>query len=308
MSKKADYFLSKTLGEDFLESLAKTEIYKPGTRSVIDTSEIHQALQIVPRTVMSLLIKELSPMKLGENKRIPLFVSSNAFLNVTNHERDQFSGDIEDGGKKVIEFKFRSLPGVGLIILSTFGLYDMENLVNTPAAPVANDDSDKIQRMIDDRLALHDLVGKVVDKKIMEREAIHQLVLSKITEALKIVDDKKKEIEDPVMIKEEAPVVEVVEVKQKGSPVKDFLDGRKKKIKKSEYFVELVKNETVSCPDCRGNIFDGKVFSACVCYGQDMQKKVFVKKCEDGVKISFSRSWDIENINMLLETLRKSNG
>src|SRR5208282_6851328 len=123
MASGAEYFLKHTLGEDFLESLTKTELWKPGTKSTTDHEEIRTALQIVPRTVMALLIRELSTMEVGQNKAIPLFVASNATLNVTKHERDVYSGDIVCTGKKVTEFKFRSLPGVGLVIMSTFELY-----------------------------------------------------------------------------------------------------------------------------------------------------------------------------------------
>src|SRR5271170_4513109 len=127
----ADMFLKKALGEDFFEALHKVELWKPGTKSTIDHEELRTALQIVPRTVIALLIKELVPMKVGETKEVSLFCGANAVMRVTKHERDVYSGELEVDNKKVVEFQLRALPGVGLVIISAFELYDMENLINS---------------------------------------------------------------------------------------------------------------------------------------------------------------------------------
>lgn len=88
-------------------------------------------------------------------------------------------------------------------------------------------------------------------------------------------------------------------------PLQQFLEKRKQP---REHIIRLSKNEDVNCPDCQKNIFDGKIFSGCICFGQDMDKKVFIKKSEEGVKIRFSRGWDEENMLMLLDILRNKNG
>jgi DUF4097 and DUF4098 domain-containing protein YvlB len=86
-------------------------------------------------------------------------------------------------------------------------------------------------------------------------------------------------------------------------PLAEFLEKRHKK----EFSVQMAKGEEFSCPDCRKNIFNGNVFSGCICLGQDMNRKVFIKKSEGGVKVRFSRGWDQENIEMLLEVLQRKN-
>jgi hypothetical protein len=93
---------------------------------------------------------------------------------------------------------------------------------------------------------------------------------------------------------------------KKGSPLKDFI-ARKKKPK--EYRVEMTKSETINCPDCGQAIF-GEVsgYSGCICFGQDQHRKIWLKKTENGVQLRFSRGWDEDNIEQLLETLRKNNG
>lgn len=331
MSSKADFFLSKTLGADFVESLQKFELWKPDTRSVTDHNELFQGLRIVPRTIMSLLIKELSPMSVDETKEIRLPVESDSLMRVTKHGPDTYSGEIIDNNKRLTEFKFRPIPGIGLVIMSCYELYDVDDLTKPDKA--SEDISDKIQRMIDERLALRDLIEKVVDKKMMEREAVHKLFMLRLTESVKEMKEKAKQVQELRDLNEKATpqsdpyfqgmtnglevanaVVndkepEFVEApKKKGSPLKDFLDKRKDKIKKNEFAIEMTKGETVNCPDCGKNIFNGQLFSGCICLGDDREKKVFVKKTEDGIKIRFGRGWDQENIEMLLEVLRRKHG
>jgi hypothetical protein len=128
VKKHADVFLKKTLGDDFLESLQKFDLWKPDTKSVTDHSEIFQGLQIVPRVVMSLLIRELVPMNMDDTKEIKLPVASDSLMRVTKHGPDVYSGEIIDNNKKLTEFKFRPIPGIGLVIMSAYQLYSMDDL------------------------------------------------------------------------------------------------------------------------------------------------------------------------------------
>lgn len=303
MSNNANNFLKKNLGEDFFESLSKAELWKPGTKTVVDTQEIATALQIVPRTVMAILIRELTPMAIGETKDIKLDVPGEpAAMNVTKHERDVYSGDIKQDNKILVDFKYRSLPGLGLVIMSAFELYSADLLTQAgPAQDSHSDIDERVQRLIDERLQLQDLINKVVDRKLMQKEAVQHIVLSKLTEAMHESPAPQSEHHLEIAKKEQ-----VLETKKKVSPLKSFLEARNKK--KNEYSVEMSKGETVNCPDCKKNIFDGKLFSGCICLGDDMERKVFIKKTEDGIKVRFSKGWDAENIEMLLEVLRRKNG
>lgn len=318
MSSSANFFLKKALGEDFFQSLEKFELWKQGTKTVIDHEEIKTALKIVPRTLMSFLISHLQPMKIGDTKeiRIPL-EHGQPLLRVTKHEKDVYSGEIEDSvgesaEKKVAEFKYRSIPGVGLVVMSAFELYSVEDLDKAPQHEIADGTLEMVQKLIDERLALHDLIGKVVDKRLAERDAVQQLVLAKLSDKISEdrPKDRPKELESAIekdRPKESAPEMKKSE-KQKGSPLKGFLENRSNKLKKKEYSIELVKGENVSCPDCGQNIFDGKAFSGCVCFGDDMDKKVYLAKSENGFKVRFGKGWDEENIEMLLEVLRRKRG
>lgn len=306
----SDYFLNKLLGKDF-ESLLKTDIYKPGTRTVVDINDIKIGLQIVPRTVMSLLIRELSPMTINESKEIDIPFRINTVLKAVKHERDSISGEIVQENKKIAEFMHRSIPGVGLVLMSTLELYNIEDLSkdvvkeNGPSDELVN----KVQHLIDERLALHDLVGRVVDNKIQERDAIKQLLMAKINEALPEktqVIHEEPIIEHPLLM--DLPMAKSAIKKE--SPLKGFLNQKKNKTKTKpiEFSIEMAKGENVSCPDCQKNIFDGNAFSGCICFGEDSNKKVYIKKTEEGIKIRFGRGWDHENIEMLLSVLRSKRG
>lgn len=303
MAFNADYFLGKTLGKDFFESLTKFELWKPGTRTTVDHEEIKTALMIVPRTIMALLIRELTPMQLGETKEISLPINAGqSMVRLTKHERDVYSGEVLEDNKVIVDFKYRSIPGIGLVIMSAFELYDTEKLAEEHKQAPSEDITQKIQHLIDERLALHDLIGKVVDKKLAERDAIKQLLMAKISEALPVKEEPKETIvihNEVVMNKSSA---------KKESPLKGFLDQRKTKVKPLEFPIEMAKGEHVNCPDCKKNIFDGEMFSGCICLGDDRDKKIYIKKTEDGVKIRFGRGWDHENIEMLLEVLRSKRG
>ena len=85
----------------------------------------------------------------------------------------------------------------------------------------------------------------------------------------------------------------------------EFIQQRKEKVKKNEFSIQLAKGEQVTCPDCGKHIFSNGAFSGCICLGDDMDKKIFITKAESGVKIRFGKGWDQENIELLLELLRR---
>jgi mRNA-degrading endonuclease HigB of HigAB toxin-antitoxin module len=306
VSSGADFFLKKTLGEDFLQSLEKFELWKPGTRTTIDHEEIKTALKIVPRALMSFLIHNLTSMEIGETKELQIPVSEKpAMLRITKHERDVYSGELEQDNKRIVDMKYRSIPGVGLVVMSALELYDTEKLEDKKDH--APDMMHQVQRMIDDRLALHDLIGKVVEKKIAERDAIQQLILAKLSEEVKkekytAPEDVKNLVERKAELKSENKKL------KKKLALNEFLENRKQKLHKNEHVLHLSKDENVSCPDCGQSIFKNEAYSGCVCLGSDMSSTVHITKSEGGVKMRFGKDWDPENIEMLLEVLRGKHG
>lgn len=90
------------------------------------------------------------------------------------------------------------------------------------------------------------------------------------------------------------------------SKLKKFIEKKAKKTSR-EFQISLNKTETVVCDDCKKEIFSKGAFSGCICFGDDRNNKIFIKKNEHGFTVRFPRSWDVENIQMLLEALRNKN-
>jgi hypothetical protein len=307
---QAIIFLKKTLGEDGFEELNKIELYKKKTNTVLDHEEIKTALQIVPRTILSFLQKELGEMKENEGKEIKIPVEPEAFLSVTKYANDVYSGEIRQKGEVVSSFKYRSLPGVGLVIMSAFELYDIDDLNrmgSQPSSDIVN--IERVQEIIDERLRLRDLVSKVVDEKLSQRQAIEELVRMRLSQMLleslsnlekpnNVEEQENKKDEEKKQEKEPAMAKKPLKLKQ-------FLEKKAAKKSGPSYEIKIEKNESVTCPDCGNKIFDESGFSGCICFGPDRNKKIHIRKSENGVKLSFSRQWDPENIEMLLEVLRE---
>ena len=307
--KKGELLIKNCLGDDFWESLEKSnELFKLNTQTALDPEEIRIGLKVVPRVLMSFLVKELVPLKNGEHKKISLPCGENAVMNVTKGDADSYSGNVISDNKPVYDFRNRSIPGIGIILLSTFELYDMSLIDHEEKHSPEMGES--VQKMIDDRLEQRALIEKVVEQKMTEREAIHKLVMGKLSEALKssapfpgAIPFKDADIPPavaPTKPIEVTPADMIKKEQKKGSPLKAFIERKKPK----EFAIQMEKSETVNCPDCSQAIFGNSTFSGCICFGMDQNRKLWIKKSEDGVKIRFSRGWDEDNISLLLEVLR----
>ena len=300
-------FLSHYLGEDALEVLAKgSELFKENTSTALDYDEIYKATQIVPKTVLSLLHRELHGLKENQHVDFPFKLEDGkeARVYVQKFSGDNYTGKIYQDGKVLARFQNRSLPGVGIILLSTFELYDFKEAAApakepeaAPAPMQAKMDSE-VNRLVDERMNLHSIVRKVVDQTLSEREAMDSLIAKKLNSMMK---EEKKPVEEKKVVK-----LDKSETKSPvGYRLKEFLNSRKKESHKPKVF--LMKNEgSIDCPDCGQTVFNGNKASGCICLGENKDSRVFIKKNQDGtVQVKFSSDWDVENISSLLETFRK---
>ena len=286
--------IKATLGEDIFDILEKTELYKLQTKTTVDPLEIKIALQIVPRTVLTYLIFHLKNMVVGGFLELDLPFAPGK-MHVNKYSNDVYSGEIfSSENKKIAEFKYRSLPSVGLVILSTFELYDISEQIESPVAMTSNsqeteDSAVKLQLLIDERLQLHNLVRNVVDQKISEREALQKMLMLKIKESL------VQNMED---IKEDNMT--------KKSKLKEFLENRHKKEENSSETID--KSEDLKCPDCSTVIYKSgeSHIKCCLCYGEFRNKEIKFSKNEGSVKFKFPKNFEMDNIEMLLEALKNN--
>lgn len=297
LNDKHAKFLTSILGEDIFQELEKSEIsgglYKQNTRTALDPNELRIALEIVPRTILSFLMSCLKSKQIGELCDIELPFTPGARLQCHKLGPDNYSGEIIKDGEKKVEFKHRSIPGIGLQILTTFELYDLSQLDKKDIAQPEEDKIDKLQCIIDERLKLHSLIKDVVDKRLSERQAIDLMIKEKLHNHIESVQEREEQPE----IKEE-PV-------SKKSKLKEFLESREKKRQEP---VEMDKGE-INCPDCGTNLFKSEnknKIKLCICYGDSMNKEIKFTKNEDGkVKLKFPKSFDIEDVEMLLDAIKK---
>lgn len=295
MDLKDIKIVKSILGEDIFDVLKKYEIYKPNTKTVVDPEEIKVALQIVPRAILSFLFNNLRDKEVGEVVELDLPFCPNSKLNINKQGADNYKGEIIKDGKKISEFQYRSLPSIGLILLSTFELYDMSllNEVKEPKTEECNKKVEQLQDVIDERLTFHRLIQDVVDRRINEREAINRLINEKLNNHIKMVNVISTEIEETDEMKEE----------DKTNKLRQFLENREKKRQES---IELDKSE-IKCPDCGTSLYKGgDSVKLCLCYGEFMNKEIKIKKNENGtVNLNFPKSFHIDNIEMILEAIKK---
>lgn len=278
-------FLEAVLGEDFLEEFSKSELYKPYSNVTIDPKEIWIAYQIVPRALLSWLVSNLRPVEVGDSFKSDI-PGVKGRLELTKIDRDVYSGQIYStvDQKKLYELKFRSLPSVGLCILSTFELYDNPERVDIKPSV---SESVKLQKSIDERIQLNSLTKQVSDGKIDEKEAVEKLFMLKISQYY----GASPEEED--------------DEKKKKAKLLSFLESKKNKQE-----IQIENKEDMECSLCGSQVYkSGDAFiECCVCYGEAFKKKIKFTKSERGIVFKFPKNFSAENIELILETIKNKRG
>lgn len=312
MKVKQKEIIKSILGDDIFDDLKKYEIYKPETKTVLDPVELRVALEIVPRSILSFVYNNLQPLSKGQNTTLELPFCVNGQLNVVKHGADNYNGDIVQDGKVLVSFLNRSLPSIGLIILTTFELYDLNHLtkpavLEEPQQKQLDFKLDKLQNLIDERLQLHALIKDVVDKRLSEREAINRLIQDRLHESVVESKEENEELDKECLEESEEcgePIDEVLSsdldivAKNKKNKLKQFLDKRKQ--------VGIYKKE-IKCSDCKTVLYKSshpKHLTLCVCYGQHRNTLIKVEKKEGNFRLKFPKNFELENIEMLLDTLK----
>jgi len=309
MIKDKDAKIIKSiLGDDIFDTLKKYEIFKPETRTVVDPAEIKIALEIVPRSVLSFLFSNLKDKQIGDTIDLELPFVNNSKLLMNKAGNDSYSGEIIKDGKRISEFKYRSLPSVGLILLTTFELYDTdllneikENLPNNETkenlySKAYDSKVNRLQDIIDERLSLNKLVNGVLSRELSYKDAIDNLIREKLNNDLFAVNN------NPIM--RNRIDIDPLEENKK-SKLRLFLENRERKRQQT---IDSFDKAEIVCPDCSGILFKNEnknKIKLCLCFGEHMGKKISFKKTENGqIKFNFPKTFDIDNIEMLLEAFK----
>jgi hypothetical protein len=280
MKIKTEVFLKTMLGKDFFEVLKKSDVYKHGTKTVSSVEEISAGLKIVPRVVMSFLVSNLYGMKPADNKDLELPFAEKHKLHVVKHEQDVFSGYIYAEGKKINEFQNRTIPGIGLVLMTVFELYHLDESTKQ----IRNEEKEyfeieKLKKLIDERLKLHSMVQQIVDQKLAQKELARMLIAQKIAHAIQV------------------PTVP----ESKSEKLKRFLEERKNKQSFS-----VASDTEIFCHDCGEHLNKNeKNLSLCICYGEDWGLNLKINKSEKFNNVMFTEKINPENKLLLIQTLKK---
>jgi len=295
MKKSEKALIKNLLGDDIFEVLKKSQIYKPTTDSVVDIEDTKIGLQIVPRAILSFLFNRLKNMPGTGNAKIDFPFVENAYMEINKHGPDNYSGEIIQHGKVLTNFKYRTIPGIGLVVLSSFELYDID-ILKEQEEQEEKEDHSKLQEIIDERIRLRELIELVVDKKLSQAEAMRNIIREKIhsflTEkryAQESEENNQHSFED---ISEQEKENEAEQYKQEQ---RAELGGMK-------------KSSNISCPDCESVIYkanDNKI-TCCICCGEHMSKSIKIKKNKEGYSLKFPKNFDAYNIKNLLKIIKNN--
>lgn len=123
--------LKAIVGDQGLQTLEKM-IYKKGSRSIVNDASMLLSLLVVPRAIMSWLVKEIKPMKTGEQKTIAFPSDPSIKIHVWKQDVDQYRADFIKAGSIIHSFENETLPSVGQQFMSAFEMYGDEDVVKIP--------------------------------------------------------------------------------------------------------------------------------------------------------------------------------
>lgn len=288
MNVKQLNFINACLGEDFLQDMKKSELYKLNSNVTVDPHDAWMAYQLVPRTILSWLINNLKPLKVGDVFKADI-PGVDGRLELKKVDRDVYSGQIygNSDNKRLYELQYRSLPAIGLCILSTFELYENEDKNIQSVIIPEESETVKLQKLIEERLQLRFLVGQVVEQKLNEKEAMEKFFMAKIAQHYTPLNHEEESSDD------------------KKAKLLQFLESRK-----NRHEVQIEKKEDMECSYCGSTIYKSGESSikCCVCYGESFGKEIKFAKNESGIKFKFPKGFSAENIELILETIKSKRG
>lgn len=253
-------------------SLEKSELYKPTSNTAVDLQEIKTGSSIVPKFLIAFLVRELSPLKVGDTKTIDLnFLREGATLHLIKRGEDVYDGEIIEKGRIVAKIEKRTIPGIGLHLLSSFELYDVQSQQQpAPAQPV--------------NVITH-------TPTIQPPQPVQPIVVNvNIQNEQKGDEQKEKPSENSA------------------KSLKEFLEKRNlNKHYKVVGPIDLKKsgNVDVMCDVCGKNIFSVySGYNGCVCMGENMRSPIKLTKSEDGkVYLYFPKQWKEDNVKLFIQML-----
>jgi len=149
------------IGVQVYEALNKA-IVKLGTKSVVDITELHDSLKIVPKSIIAFLMKELTSMKKDEAKEVKLPWEENAIMLINKKDDDVYAGHIARDGKIQHEFKLCSIPQLAAHLMSFSEIYNEDGQGKESAKPEESKSINEIKGLKDHLKSLDERINTLM--------------------------------------------------------------------------------------------------------------------------------------------------
>lgn len=148
MDNKQLLLLKHVLGEHYLPLMKS--IVKQATHSVVDITELHDSLKIVPKAIMTFIMQATQDMENDGAKEVKIPWEENSMMLINKASDDVYRGHFTRDGKVVHEFELCSIPQLCAHLLSFSEMYD--EVPEEEAAPPPSDDVKEHLKALDGKI------------------------------------------------------------------------------------------------------------------------------------------------------------
>ena len=195
MSTKSKKLLAKLVGDDGLEKLNKA-IFRRGTDNVADPLELYLPLLVVPRTILSWLVKNIQPLKVGQYKEFKFPGRDDITMNIEKQNTDTYRGEWVKDGRILHVFEKQTLPSIAGAMMTVGEVYDHliepdESDVPDKPKTEAPKPDDMVQAIMDENEIYEDLPEDAEKVKWLTSQSnVKELtgIIGKLVDAL--IDNK----------------------------------------------------------------------------------------------------------------------
>lgn len=170
------------VGDKGFETLQKAIVRKK-TNSMADPLELYLPLLVVPRAILSWLVQNIHPLKVGEYKEFKFPGKESVTILVEKMDTDVYRGEFYEGGKVIHRFDHQTLPAVSGHLLTVFELYSDLDMKDTPKEEPKSEKLDT--KMISAIMAMNNIVPPK-DRSALDQENVSALIgsVGKLVDAL----------------------------------------------------------------------------------------------------------------------------
>lgn len=177
MNKGAEAILKSIVGDAGIETLSKA-IFRRQTESVADPMELYLPLMVVPRAILSWLVQNIQPLKVGEHRDMEIPGQDGVIFHVEKQASDVYRGEIVREGRVIHSFDKQSLPSIGGHLMTVFERYDHLKEDEKPKVDKDKEIGEEYARRMDE--AAEGIEAQ--ERQLQEREALAHSVASRLKE------------------------------------------------------------------------------------------------------------------------------